>query len=321
MKVMEESLYRNLGDFLRGIFGEKVYKVGLYGGFTCPVRDGTLDSRGCTYCDPRSSRPLSYREGMTLEEQLRQGCSYIARRHSARLFMAYFQDNTATWGDPGRLRDLCTRALEWPGVVGLALCTRPDCLGDRVLDVLEELSRRTFLWVEVGIQTASDGLLRSMNRRHTHRDSVRALRSLHGRGIHSSVHVILGYPGESEEDRSATACFVNGSGTLGVKVQNLHVVAGTVLADSFSRGGFQVMTLDEYAVYAVTFLENIGPGVVVQRLTGEAPRELTVAPGWSVNKLAVLDAVKRRMRNGNSWQGKALGYPASALREPLSLPE
>lgn len=318
---MEKTLYRNLNGFLRGLFGEKVYKVGLYGGFTCPNRDGTLGREGCTFCNPESSQLRCYSPGMTIGEQLEAGCRYIDERHGAKLYMAYFKDYTTTWGDPDRLREIYSRALAHPGVVGLALCTRPDCLGNQVLDLLEEISGETFLWVEIGVQTASDRLLGAMNRCHTMKETVEAFRLLGSRGIHSSAHIILGYPGERPLDRLETARFVSGSGALGVKIQNLHVVRNTGLEDAYEKGAFEPMSLDGYVEAVIRFLENIGPGIVVQRLTGEAPAELTISPGWSVNKMAVLNRIKSRMNSEMRWQSKALGYPVAALEEPLSLPE
>jgi radical SAM protein (TIGR01212 family) len=321
MKVMEKALYRNLNSFLRGLFGEKVYKVGLYGGFTCPNRDGTVGTDGCTFCNPASSRPRCYSPGMTIGEQLETGCRYIGKRYGANLYMAYFQDYTTTWGDPDRLREIYRSALAHPGVVGLALCTRPDCLGDPVLDLLEEIKEETFLWVEVGVQTSSDRLLRAMNRCHTMKDTEEAFRRLNSRAIYSSAHVILGYPGETETDRLETARFVSGSGALGVKIQNLHVVRNTGLAHACALGMFEPISFDGYVDAVIRFLENTSPGVVVQRLTGEAPGELTISPGWSVNKMAVLNRIRSRMNCEMRWQGKALGYPVTALEEPLSLPE
>jgi hypothetical protein len=319
MKLMEKSRYRNLSGFLRETFGGRVHKVGLYGGFTCPNRDGTLGTGGCTFCNPASSRPGSYRDGMTVGEQLEAGCAYVGSRFGTDMFLPYFQDYTATWCEPSRLEELCRSVLGFPGVVGLSLCTRPDCLGDGILDVLEGLAREAFLWVEVGVQTGSDRLLEAMNRCHTAEDSEKAFERLGERGIHSSAHVILGYPGETGGDVLETARLVSGSGTLGVKVQNLHVVAGTGLAESFGRGEFTPPTLEDYAERTLLLLENIRPDIVVQRLSGEAPAALTVAPGWSRRKSSVIDAVRSLLESRDGWQGRALGFPLSALEEPVAL--
>jgi hypothetical protein len=321
MKVMEKKRYRNLNGFLRDLFGEKVYKVGLYGGFTCPNRDGTAGVGGCTFCNPASSRPVKYRDGMTIEQQLDEGCRYISRRHGASKFIAYFQDYSTTYGSPGALGKIYRKALSHPEIVGLSLCTRPDCLDDDVLDLLKDISRETFLWVEVGVQSASETLLTAMNRCHTHADSVTSFKRLRERNIHSSAHVILGYPGETREDRIDTAIFVNDSGALGVKVQNLHVVTGSPLEAVYRRGEFDVMEFEQYVEYACDFIEHISPRVVIQRLTGEAPAELTVSPEWSLRKMMVLERFRNSLSERDRWQGKALGFPVSTLEQPLLLPD
>ena len=318
---MEKMRYRNLNSFLRNLFGEKVYKVSLYGGFTCPNRDGTIGVGGCTFCNPASSRPVKYHDGMTIEQQLAEGCTYISRRYGVKKFIAYFQDYSTTYGPVEALGKIYRKAFSHADIVGLSLCTRPDCLDDDVLDLLEEVSRETFLWVEVGVQSASETLLTAMNRCHTHADSITAFERLRERSIHSSAHVILGYPGETRGDRIDTAAFVNDSGALGVKVQNLHVVTGSPLESVYNRGEFDVMKLDQYVEYACDFIEHISPEVVVQRLTGEAPAELTVSPEWSLEKMIVLEKFRNHLSEGDRWQGKALGFPNSALEQPLLLPD
>jgi radical SAM protein (TIGR01212 family) len=313
---MEGDRFRKLGGFLRGIFGARVFKVGLRGGFTCPNRDGTAGAGGCSFCNPDSSMPLGYRDGIPLREQLREGCAYVARRHGAVFFIAYFQDYSTTYGDVDRLRELLLESLSFPGVVGAALCTRPDCLGDAVLEMLSELAKEHFLWVEIGVQSSEDGVLLRANRCHDAACSAEAFRILHGRGLLTAAHMIIGLPGFTSGSIRADAAFVRESGTAGIKLQNLHVVAGTRLGEEFLSGAFEPMTYDAYTSGVVEFLELTDPAVVVQRVSGEAPRGLTIAPDWSVNKLAVVNAVQRRMEETDTWQGRALGFPRSALAGP-----
>jgi len=313
---MEGDRFRKLGGFLRGIFGARVFKVGLRGGFTCPNRDGTAGAGGCSFCNPDSAMPLGYRDGMPLHEQLREGCAYVARRHGAELFIAYFQDYSTTHGDVERLRGLLLEALSFPGVVGAALCTRPDCLGEAVLEMLSDLAKEHFLWVEIGVQSSEDGVLIRANRCHDAASSSEAFRRLQARGLLTSAHMIIGLPGSTRGSIPADAAFVRDSGAAGIKLQNLHVVSGTRLEEEFRSGAFEPMTLDAYASAVVEFLELTDPAVVVQRVSGEAPRGLTVAPDWSVNKLAVVNAVQRRMEEMDTWQGRALGFPGSALAGP-----
>ncbi len=304
---MNRNRYHSLNTFFRNTFGEKVYKLSLAGGFTCPVRDGVKSSLGCVYCNPMGNVPGHYKPGMTLKEQLERGSEYVVERHGATSFIAYFQDYTTTYADVKLLEELYRKALDFPGVRGLALCTRPDCIPPETLSLLEDISRETFLWVELGVQSGCDVTLLRMKRGHTVYDSDRAFHELHQRGIRTAAHVILGFPGESREEALSTVELVNRSGTAGVKIQNLHVLKDTPLADDYSAGKFRLMKRSEYAALASDFLELIPPDIVIQRLTGEAPPKTLVAPEWSINKLAVVDRIKRELMYRNSWQGKKLG--------------
>ncbi len=288
---MEDKRIRNLNSFFRHVFGRKVHKVGLWGGFSCPNRDGTLSSEGCTFCNPLSSHPKSFVEGKSITQQLTDGCRYITWRFNVNTFFPYFQDYTTTYGDPAELDALYSEALSYPGVVGLSLCTRPDCLEEPILGYLEDLSRQTFLWVEVGVQTSDDRILREMNRCHTSLDTVNAFNALHARKVFSAAHMIIGYPGSSRETVLADAAFIRETGADGVKLQNLHVVKDTLIEKQFAAGEFELMAMDEYIDMVILFLEHTEPGVVILRLTGEAPDNLTVAPQWSLHKMTILNRI------------------------------
>jgi radical SAM protein (TIGR01212 family) len=318
--VVSGPRYRKLNTFLRGTFGTKVYRVGLRGGFTCPNRDGSKGRGGCVFCNPASSEPLGHVPGTPLSEQLPSGVDYIRRRHGARKVIAFLSDYTATYAGVGELESLYREAISHPAVVGLALSTRPDCLPEEVLDLLERIARETFLWVELGIQSAHDRTLRWIRRHHTVEDSRRAVGALRERGVAVSAHVILGLPGESAEQMLATARFIGETGVHGVKIHNLHVVRGTELANAYHRGDYRPLELPEYADLAVRFLEQLPPSVIIQRLSGEAPRRLTVAPEWSVNKLGVMNAIERELTRRDSWQGMGLGHGREELGLPVTLP-
>ncbi len=319
---MNENRYHSLNTFFRNTFGEKVFKLSLVGGFTCPVRDGTLSSEGCSYCNPLGSIPVNYRGGMSLEEQLRESAEYVRERHRASAFIAYFQDCTTTYGDTRTLEKMYRRALDHPGVRGISLCTRPDCLPDPTVELLSELARETFLWVELGVQSGCDVTLLRMGRKHTVYDSERAFDRLHEKGIRTAAHVILGFPGESREEALNTVGLINRSRTAGVKLQNLHVLRNTPLERDWQAGKVKLMKAGAYASLAGDFLERIPPEVVVQRLSGEAPPGMLVAPEWAGNKLAVMNRVKRELMYRDSWQGKLLGFsmediPAPSARDAL----
>jgi hypothetical protein len=318
--VVTAPRYRKFSTHLRRLFGEKVHRVGIGGGFTCPNRDGSLGSGGCTFCNPASSRPLGYVRGMPVREQLARGTEYVRRRHGAAKFIAYFSDYTCTYAEVAELRALCRAAIGFPGVVGLALGTRPDCLSPEILDLLETLSRDTMLWVELGVQSAHDRSLVRIRRHHTVGASRRAIAQLRSRMISVCAHVILGLPGETVEDMLGTARLLAETAVDGVKIHNLHVVKDTLLADQYRRGEYTPLELDEYVNAAVRFLEHLPPRIVVQRITGEAPRRLTVAPAWSVNKLAVGNAIERELELRDTWQGKGLGGTREVLCAPGATP-
>lgn len=313
---MEDGRLRNLNGFFRNTFGRKVYKVGLWGGFSCPNRDGTFSTGGCSFCNPLSSRPASFRNGADVLQQLEEGCRYIAERYGVSAFLPYFQDYTTTYCDVSRLRRLYTTVLSHPGVVGLSLCTRPDCLPGPVMDLLVELSRRTFLWVELGVQTSDERLLRDMNRCHGAKESEAAFQRLQRRGIRTGAHMILGYPGSSERTVLDDAAFLRACGAAGIKLQNFHVVQGTAMENRYRSGEFRLMRMREYVDSVILFLEHTHPGAVIMRLTGQAPAELTVGPRWSLDKSGILRAIREEMELRDSWQGKALGHSRDALREP-----
>ncbi|MCK4672228.1 MAG: TIGR01212 family radical SAM protein, partial [Candidatus Aegiribacteria sp.] len=253
----------------------------------------------------------------SINEQLEAGCRYVASRYRVDSFLAYFQDYSTTYADPEKLNELYSTALDFPGVVGLTLCTRPDCLNAQVLDLLAELSERTFLLVELGVQTSNDKILENMNRCHTSQDTLNAMEKLHSRNILTTAQMIIGYPGSSDEDILADAGFIRTTGTSGLKLQNLHVVKDTALERMYLNNEFSLITLDKYIDRVVTFLEYTEPWVVIQRLTGEAHHNLTAAPKWSLNKQSVINSIHQALEDRNSWQGKKLGYPRTALDAPF----
>ncbi len=305
---MNKNRYHSLNAFFRNTFGEKVYKVSIAGGFTCPTRDGSKGTEGCVFCNPEGSEPKHYKPGMTVTQQLELATEYVRERHETDNFLAYFQDYTTTYKDVKSLEIMYREALNFPGIRGLSLCTRPDSISDDVMDLLKDLSQETFVWVELGVQSSCDLTLLRMNRGHTVYDSEKAFEKLHNRGIRTAAHVILGFPGESKQETLATAEFVNKSGTAGVKLQNLHIIKNTKLAELHKNNEFDLISRSEYAELAADFIQRIRPEVVIQRVTGEAPPRMLVAPEWAINKLAVMNRVRRELMYRDSWQGKDLGY-------------
>ncbi len=301
-----ERPYYPLSDFLKARFGCKVFKVSVDAGFTCPNRDGTRGYGGCVYCDPSTLAPQGFSAGLDVPAQLASGAEKVGRRHNARKFIAYFQANTNTHAVVGRLREIYSEARR-PEFVGIAVSTRPDCLGPDVLDLLCELKERTHLWLELGLQTANDATLRRMNRGHSVIEFEDALGRAQERGIEVCAHVIIGLPGEGRDDVLSTIDFLASRGIWGVKFHQLQVIKGTALERMYSDGEVKTLGLEEYSGLVVECLERLPRSTVIHRLCAEAPRRYLVAPQWGANKFMVMDGIRHIMAKRRTFQGALAG--------------
>lgn len=272
--------------------------------FTCPNRDGTVTVGGCIYCNNASHTPRGYRPSMSVREQLEQGIEGVRRRYGAEKFIAYFQSYSNTYGPLGKLERLYREALDVPGVVGLSIATRPDCVGNDVLDLIGDISRSTYLWLEMGLESMHEKTLRWVNRGHGLVEFLDAVERAKARGLRVCAHLILGFPCESREEILQTPALLNRLGIDGVKLHNLHVIKHTVLEELYRSGAFILLSRDAYVSLLVDFIELLAPEVVIHRLTGETYRELTVAPDWSLDKTATLNAIQKELANRDTWQGK-----------------
>ena len=296
--------YNSFNHVLKKTFHSRVHKISLRMDFTCPNRDGSVTVGGCTYCNNASHTPRAYRPGMSVSEQLEQGIEALRQSHGAENFIAYFQSYSNTYGPLGKLERLYREALEVPGVVGLAVATRPDCVGDDVLDLVADISRGTYLWLELGLESMHEKTLRWVNRGHGLKEFVDAVERAKARGLRLCAHLILGFPCESREEILQTPALLNRLEIDGVKLHNLHVIKHTVLEELYRRGAFTLLSREAYVSLLVDFLERLNPQVVIHRLTGETYRELMVAPEWSLNKIVTLNAIQKELAERDSWQGK-----------------
>ena len=300
--------YHSLNSFYRKKFGTKVWKLSLDAGCNCPNRDGTLATLGCVFCDPASFSPSRRMGLLSVAEQLQEGIRRLNRRYAAERFVAYFQPGTNTYGPIDRLRLAYQEAVSHPDVVGLAIGTRPDCVGEEILDLLAELAGRTWVVVEYGLQTIHDRTLDLLNRGHHYDAFLDAYRRTRRRNLDVAVHVILGLPGESREDMRATARELARLEIHSVKLHNLYAVRNTVLADQVAAGRVRLPEFQEYVDYVVDFLEELPGEVVIERLCGDAPPEYLVGPPWCLDKAAVRSAVEAEFRRRGTCQGcKAKG--------------
>ncbi len=296
--------YFALNFHLRQRFGERVQKVSLNGGFTCPNVDGTVAVGGCVFCDNRSFSPSRRVPRAELRAQLDDGIRRLKWRYDVDRFIAYFQPATNTYAPVERLRGLYEEALSHPQVVGLAIGTRPDCVPNDVLDLLQELAAGTYLSLELGLQTIHDRTLDWMNRGHHHDAFLDAVERCRGRGFEICAHVMLGLPGESHEDMRATAREVARLQLDAVKIHNLYAVRNTPLADWVASGEVRLMERDEYVTTVVDFLELLSPDCLVERVSGEAPPEYLVGPAWCLDKPGLRSALDAEFTRRDTWQGR-----------------
>jgi radical SAM protein (TIGR01212 family) len=301
--MSQPKRYNTFADELKRRFGCKVQRISVDAGFTCPNRDGTLDTNGCIFCGGHGSGSHGIRRELSIEAQIEDGREVMARKYRAEKFIAYFQAFSNTYAPVAALRSLYQEALAVPGVVGLIVATRPDCLPDDVLDFLSELSRQTYLWLEIGLQSIHDKSLTFINRRHDYACFVDAVERTKARNVRVCAHVILGLPGETRAEMLAMAGELNRLGVDGVKLHLLHVMKGTRLAELYDRGEVEMLGRDDYAGLVCDFLELLDPHILIHRLTGDGGHDNLVAPLWSLKKFELLNLVDREMERRGTRQG------------------
>ena len=331
--------YYSLNAYMRHVYGKKCYKISVDAGLTCPNRDGTLDNRGCIFCSAGGSGDFAVnikadvykrcydmkktntthmgaRRIIDVERQIERGLAMMNKRVGDG-FIIYFQAFTNTYGDIDYLRDIYTLALDNPKVVGISIATRPDCLGlgeniladSGVLSLLVELKRKyeplgKFVWVELGLQTIHESTARYIRRHYSLDMYDKAVSALDEKGIKYITHIILGLPGEDENMMLETVGYVCKKRPFGVKLQLLHVLAGTDLAAEYENGRFGVLGMEEYLQLVIKCLQRIDSDIVVHRVTGDGPKNILIAPKWSANKKLVLNTLLKMMRETGAEQGQ-----------------
>lgn len=303
--TQQNGRYYSLNHFLRQRHHDKVVKLSIDGGFTCPNRDGTLSYDGCIFCSNRGSGDFTPSSHLSIYEQLEKAHLLIKDKwKNSCKYIAYFQSYTNTYGPVSYIREKFEQALSFPGLVGIAVATRPDCLPDPVLDYLEDLSRRTHLWVELGLQTIHPESAKWMNRGYTLECFEQALHQLNSRNIETVAHLILGLPGESKEDMLATARYVARLPLQGVKLHMLYVVDNSPLGAYYMKNPFQLLTEDEYVYMVGEILKVLPKNFVIHRLTGDGDKNHLLAPEWNINKKHILNHIHHYLDEHNIYQGQ-----------------
>jgi len=302
---MHVKRYQLFSDHLKHQFGGRVHKISVDAGFGCPNRDGGRSGAGCLFCDPGGSGAVGIERELSISAQLEAGKEVMTRKYKARQFMAYFQPFSNTFAPPETLSAVYAEALEVPDVVGMAIGTRPDCLSDDALEVLADFRRRTYLWLELGLQSAHDQSLQTLRRGHDYKTFLDAYQRAKQRGLQVCVHVILGLPGEDRAAMLATADEMARLKVDGIKLHLLHILSGTPLGELYRQGKVGVLEQQEYVEIAVDVLERLHPETLIHRLTGDGPRDTLLAPLWSLKKWEVLNAINAEMERRGSRQGDA----------------
>ena len=293
-----------LNDFLKEKFNEKIYKVSLDGGFTCQNRDGKVSRGGCIFCSENGSGDFTATKLKSIHAQIEEQIDLVSKKYKGDKYIAYFQNFTNTYAEVSYLRKIYEEALSHEKIVGLAIATRPDCLGDDVLELLAELNKKTFLWVELGLQTVNDDVAKYFNRAYETEIYKEASEKLNRLNIKFVTHIIIGLPKEEEDDYLKTTIFAQNCGTWGIKLHLMYVVKNTPLEKLYLNGDLKVNTKEEYVEKVVNVLENISSEIVVHRLTGDGDRETLVAPLWSIKKIDVLNSIHKELKRRNTYQGK-----------------
>ncbi len=296
--------YTNFNIWLRNRFGCRVQKITVDAGMSCPNRDGTLSTSGCIFCNARGSGTGAYKQGTTVSEQLSNGKAKLAKRYKTNKFIAYFQSYSNTYAPLKKLSALYQEALAVDDIVGLSIGTRPDCINESILALLQEYTQNYMIWLEYGIQSVHNKTLTFINRGHNLRCFENAVKKSKNRDIKVCAHIILGLPHENWQDMMDTAKAMVGLKIDGIKIHLLYVVKGTPLAHLYNTHQYKCLEKQQYIDIVCDFLERLRPEIVIQRLTGEPHAAELIAPLWSLNKMETLSLINKEMEKRNSWQGK-----------------
>ncbi len=304
MKEWNGKRYHTLNYFLREKFGEKVFKISLDGGFSCPNRDGKIGTGGCVFCSARGSGDFAGHRQFSITEQFNEVKEMMAHKWKSGKYIAYFQAYTNTYAPVEELKRKYEEAISNEGVVALAIATRPDCLEDDVLDLIEEMNRKLYVWVELGLQTSNDKTAKRINRGYTLEVYDDAVSKLRKRNIDTVAHVIFGLPGETHEDMINTIDYVAHSHVQGIKIHLLHLMKNTQLVKEYENGNLKFLSKEEYINLIIEGVSKLPEEMIVHRLTGDAPRNELIGPMWSLKKWEVLNGIDKAFEENNVYQGQ-----------------
>ncbi len=296
--------YNDLNTYLRSLFDCRVQKIYIDAGLSCPNRDGTISTGGCIYCNARGSGTGAHRSGQSITEQVRIVKRHMARRYKAKKFIAYFQSFSNTYAPVEHLKTLYDDALSVEDVIGLFIGTRPDCVDEPILELLQHYNENYLVWIEYGLQSAHDATLARINRGHDFKCFEKAVDMAKRRDIKVCAHVILGLPFEKKQQMLETARIISGMGIDGIKFHHLSVLKGTALEQLYNNGSYHCLEQNEYMDIVCDFLELLPEEMIIQRITGDPHEDELIAPLWSRRKSETLHLITRTLAARGSWQGK-----------------
>lgn len=288
--------YYSLSDYFKDEFGKKIYKVSLDGGFTCPNRDGKVGVNGCIFCSEKGSGEFTGKRENTIVNQIKEQLRFLDKKIGDSPVIAYFQNFTNTYGDIEYLRKIYYEALSHPRVIGIAIATRPDCLEEPVLALLDEINKEHYLWIELGLQTSNDEIAKVINRGFKFDKYKEVALKLNQREIKFVTHMIIGLPFESRESIIKTAEDIIKANSWGIKIHSLYILKDSILQKIYEKKEFWIPTLDEYTDLVVEILRKLPKNMVVHRLTGDGVKESVIAPLWSLNKRRVLNEIVKKLK-------------------------
>jgi len=300
--------YRDFNRYLRDLFGERVHKISLDAGMTCPNRDGTISKKGCIFCDSRGSGTgAMINDGQSLDEQIRLSVQFVQKRYRARKYIAYFQSFSNTYGSIEDLRKIYGQALAHKNMVGLSVATRPDCVNKDIIKLLASYQKQYLVWIELGLQSAHNRTLKLINRGHDADCFRHSVRLAHKWGLNICTHIIIGLPGEDRKMILDTAKYIADLPIRGVKLHLMYIIKGTALAKLYQKGSYKCLAQEEYVELVVDFLEYLPPDIIIQRLVSDPRKYELIAPTWAQKKRENMDLINKALERRNTCQGTLYG--------------
>ncbi len=315
MQFNNNKRYNDYSSFIKRKFSERIQKISLDTGFTCPNRDGTKGVGGCTYCNNNSFNPDYCIPDKSISQQLDEGIAIFSKKYKTQQYLAYFQAYTNTYADINLVKQLYNEALEHPKVIGLVIGTRPDCINEDLIEFLSDLSKTYYISLEFGVESTLERTLKMVNRCHTYKETVEAYELAKNKGLHLGAHMIIGLPGESKDDILNHAIELSKLPINTLKLHHLQVVKHTMMAKQFKENPvqFSLYSVDEYIDLICEFVSLLRPEIIIERFISQSPQHLLIAPKWNLKNFEIVAKIDKKLEEKNLWQGKRITTTSSFI--------